>query len=84
MYNEIDDKEMFMINSAKRKIKKDEYESFCKLIKTPTRLKNTQKLYYNKHISGKSVIANKEIIDLANKKYNLSNSGLNVKMYELD
>lgn len=84
MYNEIDDKEMFMINSAKRKLKKDEYESFCKLIKTPTRLENTQKLYYNKHISGKSVIANKEIIDLANKKYNLSNSSLNVKMYELD
>lgn len=58
MYNEIDDKEMFMINSAKRKIKKDEYESFCKLIKTPTRLENTQKLYYNKHISGKSVASN--------------------------
>ncbi len=58
MYNEIDDKEMFMINSAKRKIKKDEYESFSKLIKTPTRLENTQKLYYNKHISGKSVASN--------------------------
>lgn len=58
MYNEIDDKEMFMINSAKRKIKKDEYENFCKLIKTPTRLENTQKMYYNKHISGKSVASN--------------------------
>lgn len=58
MYNEIDDKEMFMINSAKRKIKKDEYESFCRLIKTPTRLENTQKMYYNKHISGKSVASN--------------------------
>ena len=32
----------------------------------------------------KSIIANKEFIDLANKKYNLSNSGLNIKMYELD
>ena len=58
MYNEIDDKEMFMINSAKRKIKKDEYENFCKLIKTPTRLENTQKMYYNKYISGKSVASN--------------------------
>lgn len=75
MYDTVGDKEMHAIESFKLKKKRDEYYRFSESVRINKKLENLGKFGYNKSVSGRSVWANKNIVndkilkDIVNKQW---------------
>lgn len=75
MYDTVGDKEMHAIESFKLKKKRDEYYKFSESVGINKKLENLGKFGYNKSVSGRSVWANKNVVndkilkDIVNKQW---------------
>lgn len=88
MYDTVGDKEMHAIQSFKLKKKRDEYYKFSESIGINKRLENLGKFGYTKSVSGRSVWANKNIVndkilkDIVNKQWSNEYKSKVMKTYD--
>lgn len=88
MYDTVGDKEMHAIESFKLKKKRDEYYKFSESIGINKRLENLGKFGYTKSVSGRSVWANKNIVndkilkDIVNKQWSDEFKTKAMRVYE--
>ena len=88
MYDTVGDKEMHAIESFKLKKKRDEYYKFSESIGINKRLENLGKFGYNKSVSGRSVWANKNVVndkilkDIVNKQWSDEFKTKAMRVYE--
>lgn len=88
MYDTVGDKEMHAIESFKLKKKRDEYYRFSESVRINKKLENLGKFGYNKSVSGRSVWANKNVIndkilkDIVNKQWSNEYKSKVMKTYD--